>query len=284
MDERRSKLTPDEIERYSRQMLVKEWMGDKGQLALMHSRVLVVGAGGSGSSLLYYLAAAGVGHISVCDGDSVRLSNLNRQILHTTDRLGVNKARSAYEALRLLNPCIDIEVCESNIDRKNISELAGRCDIICSAADDRNKGETYRVIEEYAFSEGIAVSWGGGYYMGGFLTMIEPGLSPCISCFMNHFEKSKDAIPKDMITISDDGAMHHDGPNPIVGAAAGIAGSMQAMEVMRYLIGEGNKLTGKLLMFQFRKGANFGIYDMSDIKRPECRLCGSNPNLKKYRS
>lgn len=276
MSDKKFKLTPEECERYSRQMLVKEWMGEKGQLALSRSKVLVVGAGGSGSSLLYYLAAAGVGEIVICDGDDVDLSNLNRQILHASDRIGMNKAASAGETLAALNPCVKIHAHATRLKSDNIEKLAAGCDLICCAADNSDNGETYRVIEEYAFSERVPISWGGGYYTGGFLTFIEPGVSPCISCFMEHFDKSNEELRQGRVALPDNAAIHDEGPNPIVGAAAGMAGSMQALEVIKHLVGFGTGLSDKLLIFQFRVGANFTMYDSSEFRRRGCKLCDTN--------
>jgi adenylyltransferase/sulfurtransferase len=267
-------LSKEELSFYARQMLIEEWRGASGQLALKRSSVLVVGAGGSGSPLLYYLAAAGIGRIRICDGDKVELTNLNRQILHNIGRIGKNKAASAKATLSELNRNIEIEAIDANLDERNCDELAAGCDIICCAADDRTKHKTYSTLNEYSHRNQTPIAWAGGYYMGGFATFILPPLTPCMDCFLARNDADIEAVKKGLKKIPDEAGRLPAGANPIVGAAAGMAGSIQAMEVIKYLVGIGDNLRGRMLLFQMRKGVAFVEHDMEQMRRPGCKFCG----------
>lgn len=270
-----NKLSVQELKRYSRNLLIKEWGGVKGQLKLKNSAVLVAGAGGSGSSLLYYLAAAGIGTIKICDGDKVALDNLNRQIIHNDGRIGVNKAVSARKTLADFNKDIKIVAYPRYLDEKNIKELAKDCGLICCAADERDDRAAMKAINRYSFENQVPVVWAGGFYMGGFLTFIQPPETPCIECLLARNDAAIEAIKKGIMEKAADDIIPEKGPNPIVGAAAGVAGALQAMEAIKYLVGFGKNLKGNLLLFQMGDSMNFNTHDMSAVRRADCPYCGN---------
>lgn len=256
-------------ERYARQLLVPEW-GEAGQARLRAADVLVVGAGGSGSPLLYYLAAAGVGRIRICDGDTVEVSNLNRQILHDESRLGMNKARSAAQTLALLNADIDIVAYEEPLSPERFDDMAGGTDAICCAVDDL---EATRVLGGHAARSGIPLVWGGSYYLGGFVTVVHPPETPCVECSLAGWERARArgaGAGSRLLPTAEK-------PGPIVGAAAGAAGSIQAMEALKVLVGDDNVRRGTMLAFQLG-GADMGFrtLDMESLRRPGCATCGRN--------
>lgn len=275
MKKKTVKLSARELKRYSRNMLIKEWGGEKGQIKLKSSTVLVAGAGGSGSSLLYYLAAAGVGTIRVADGDKVAMDNLNRQILHDEKRIGMNKAESAKVALSRLNSDIKIVPHPYYVTHKNIGELAKGCDIICCAADERNNHAGMKAINRFSYESGIPISWAGGVYMGGFATFIQPPKTICIECYLTTAYETAKAIKDGKIKVAETILPMVEPPNPIVGAAAGMAGALQAMETIKYLVGIDKNLLNVLLFFQIGgKGATFQQFDITKMKRPGCPYCG----------
>lgn len=271
------KLSRREASRYRRQMLVREWNREEGQLKLKGSKVLVVGAGGSGSSLLYYLVAAGIGTIKICDGDKVELTNLNRQILHDETRIGKNKARSAAQTLRKLNSDIEIVVVPHHLTPDNIEEMANDCDVICCAADSH---DAMRLLGHYSCTSGIPVVWAGGFYMGGFLTLVQPPQTPCIECMLSIFDNFIEEYKQNRVQVADREQFEvclqeKDAPNPIVGAAAGAAGALQAFETIKYLLGFGTNL--RSIMLKLELGGMYmtlNLYDINGLRRKECPSCG----------
>jgi len=270
------KLSEQERERYTRNMLLKEWNGEEGQLKLKNTSVLVVGAGGSGSPLLYYLAAVGIGQIRVCDGDKIELHNLNRQILHNTSRVGMNKARSAYETLSALNPEIEIIPFEKDLTDETVEEIADGCHVICSAADARDDSLGRKVIHKYACETETPVIFGGANNWGGVLTDIMPPITPCIECFLHFSDESLKKIKEGEAEKPIDSGMPVDGPLPIIGAACGIAGSLQALETVRCILGVGKQLVNRLLLFQICEDMAFTVYDISKSRRPNCPYCNKD--------
>ncbi len=266
-------LTEREKERYARNIIIREWGGEQGQLKLKRSIVLVVGAGGSGSSLLYYLAAAGVGTIRICDADSVTLGNLNRQILYNEHSIGKNKAKEASRVITNLNSDIIVEAYAEHLNSENISRLTAGCDLICCAADDK---QTMRLLGRYSKENEIPIVWAGGYYMGGFLTFIEPPVTPCIDCVLDALEKTEADMKAGKIPMRQDVTFEVEGANPIIGAAAGAAGSLQAIEAIKYLVGFGGNLLGVMLEFQSGgMGMKFNQVDIDSLRKKDCPICGS---------
>jgi adenylyltransferase/sulfurtransferase len=247
------------------------WGGEEGQGRLARSCVAVVGAGGLGSPLLYYLAAAGVGRIRVCDGDTVELSNLNRQILHDQSRLGMNKARSAASSLSSLNSEVGIEVCEGWLSEATVEDIVGGADVVCCAVDDL---EATRLMGRCCVARGIPLVWGAAYDLGGFVAVMAPPGTPCVNCCLAAWAETgaralAAGTPRSRLLPTGES------PGPIVGAAAGAAGSIQAMEVLKLLVGFGPVLLGRGMVFQLGgPEMGFRTFDMEPLRRADCPTCG----------
>lgn len=237
-------LTEKEIERYGRQIMM---FGEKGQELLRDATVLIAGAGGLGSPVAIYLAAAGIGKIRIVDFDSVEESNLNRQILHWDHDIGRMKVKSAREKIEQLNPDIRIETMTARIEENNIMEIVADADIIVDAMDNY---DTRFLLNSAAISMGIPMVHGAVHGFHGQITTIVPGDTPCLSCL---FPTSP---PKELF--------------PIVGATAGVIGTMQANEVIKYLTGSGKLLAGQMLIWNGAEGRT----EVITIRpNPACTRC-----------
>ncbi|HPS59226.1 MAG TPA: HesA/MoeB/ThiF family protein [Spirochaetota bacterium] len=237
-------LTNDELERYSRHFLIEGW-DQACQLKLKNSTVFIAGAGGLGSPVSLYLAAAGVGRLIICDMDKVELSNLNRQILYTVDDLNLSKAERAGHRLNSLNPSTEIITLNKKIEDA-VDAIKG-ADLILDCLD----SFTSRLfLNSVSFKNRIPMVHAGvsGYY--GQLTFIIPGTTPCLNCF-----------------ISENTPQSSKG---ITGAMAGITGSMQAIEALKFLTGTGDLLAGKLLYIDCMT-MRFNTMNMA--KNPGCKTC-----------
>lgn len=220
-------LTPQEQERYARQIMMPE-IGETGQERLKNSRVLVIGAGGLGSPAAYYLAAAGVGTIGIADGDRVEPSNLQRQILHQESRLGQNKADSAAQTLHGLNSHVDVKAYPCFLDAPALEKLVQQYDIVIDAADQlKNKF----MINDVCVAAGKPFVHGGITGFSGQVMTYVPGKGSCYRCIFGD-------IP----------AGDAPAPIPVIGVIAGIIGTIQAAEAIRFLLGSDTLLTGKLLV------------------------------------
>lgn len=220
-------LTPQEQERYTRQIMMPE-IGETGQERLKNSRVLVIGAGGLGSPAAYYLAAAGVGTIGIADGDRVEPSNLQRQILHQESRLGQNKADSAAQTLHGLNSHVDVKAYPCFLDVPALEKLVQEYDMVIDAADQlKNKF----MINDVCVAAGKPFVHGGITSFSGQVMTYVPGKGPCYRCIFGD-------IP----------AGDAPAPIPVIGVTAGIIGTIQAAEAIRFLLGSDTLLTGKLLV------------------------------------
>jgi adenylyltransferase/sulfurtransferase len=230
--------------------MMKE-IGESGQNKLKNSSVLVVGAGGLGSSALYYLTAAGVGRIGVLDFDAVSLSNLNRQILHFTEDIGSEKAYSAAEKLSSLNPEITLEPLVQHLTDENAEELFKDYDIVVAAVDSI---AVRHIINRGCVSLKKPMVDGGIEGFRGMVLCIKPGLTPCYRCVYG------DMLPKDE-TVG------------VLGATAGIIGSLEAMCALQILLGIDTELENKVLYFN--------TLDMTmeriSVKRDAgCPVCGDD--------
>ncbi len=250
-------ITDEQIERYARHILLPE-IGGAGQAKLLNSRVLVVGAGGLGSPVILYLAAAGVGHIGIIDDDDVDLSNLQRQIAHTTERIGVNKAESARQSVLALNPGIKVTVHSERLTAANALELIGDYDVVADGSD--NFDTRFLVNDVCYFSRTTLVSAAILRFDGQLSTFRahQGGANPCYRCLY------PEPPPPDLIpTCAEAG---------VLGALCGVMGSLQAAEVVKELTGAGESMSGSLLIFdglatEFRK--------VKIKPDPACALCGS---------
>jgi molybdopterin/thiamine biosynthesis adenylyltransferase len=248
----------DQLERYSRHIILKE-VGVRGQKKLLESRVLVIGAGGLGSPAALYLAAAGVGTIGIADADVVDLSNLQRQIIHSTPDVGKAKAESARETLEALNPDVAVRVLRTRVNAENILECIGDYDFILDGTD--NFPAKF-LINDACVIAGKPFSHAGIIRFRGQLMTYVPGRGPCYRCVFEN-PPPPDAVP----TCSQAG---------IIGAMGGVIGSLQAMEAVKYLVGIGNLLTGFLLTYDalemvFRK--------IPLPLRKDCAVCGERPSI-----
>lgn len=252
-------LTSNQIERYARQIALDE-VGEEGQKKLLESRVLVIGAGGLGSPILMYLAAAGVGTIGIADFDNVDLSNLQRQIIHNTSRLGEPKAESAKETVLSINPDVKVKVYKERIHPKNIVELISEYDFIIEATDNF---QTKFLVNDACVMSKKPFSHGGILRFSGQLMTYVPNKSCCYRCIF------KEPPPKDSVPTCRQAG--------IIGAVPGIIGSLQAMEAIKYLLGKGDLLTSRLLTFDALK------MEFHTIKFPEkvsdCPICRENQTI-----
>jgi len=239
-------LSEQEQDRYCRQMMMPGW-GTEAQLKLKRSRVFIAGAGGLGSPVAMYLATAGVGTLRICDCGELELSNLNRQILHDDTRVGWNKAASAKKTLERMNPDITVEALQEKITAGSVAGLIGRVDLILDCLDNF---PTRHIINEYAVHNRIPFIHGGVYGMQGQVTFIQAPETPCLWC----------------ISAGTPAAVF-----PIVGAAAGVIGCMEALEALKYLSGVGTNLRGRMLVWN---GETTECMDLPQKRIPDCPVCG----------
>lgn len=252
-------FTDEQLERYSRHIILKE-VGAKGQKKLMNGKVLIIGAGGLGAPAALYLAAAGVGTIGIADADEVELSNLQRQIIHSTETLGEPKVQSAKEAMNRLNPEVQVNTYRTFVSAENILDLIRDYDFILDGTD--NFPAKF-LINDACVMAGKPYSHAGILRFQGQLMTYVPGQGPCYRCVYRN-PPPKDAVP----TCRQAG---------VIGAMGGVIGSLQAMEAIKYLIGKGDLLTGYMLTFDALK------MEFRKIKLPardeDCPVCGKNPTI-----
>ncbi len=238
-------LTSDEIQRYKRHLVLKE-IGGQGQQALKSARVLVVGAGGLGSPILMYLAAAGVGTLGVIDPDTVSLDNLQRQIVHDTSRVGALKVDSAKAAVARLNPHVSVETFPTHIDAANALDLISRYDIVTDGSD--NFATRYLVSDACYLAKTTLVSAALGAF-DGYVTTLKPHLKtpegmpfPTYRCIF------PDVPPP--------GTVANCAEVGILGSVAGVIGTLAATEIIKEITGAGDSLAGRLLLYD-AKDARF---------------------------
>ena len=242
---------PDSSLRYARQTILKE-VGTEGQARLTSSGVLVVGAGGLGSVILYYLAAAGIGRLGIIDHDQVSLSNLQRQILYTTADLGENKVDAAALRLQLLNP--DIQIIKNNleINAENAPSIFSDYDVVVDAVD--NLPSRY-IINDTCCALGKPLVEAAVSGFDGLLMTIIPGQSPCYRCWFPA------PLPEAFAAEISPG---------IMGMVAGTIGSLQALEVIKVLLGIGSTVSGRFLAFS---GLDIHFEEIRLPRDPDCPVC-----------
>jgi molybdopterin/thiamine biosynthesis adenylyltransferase len=242
-------LTEYEQELYARNILIPE-IGQEGQLALLESRVLVVGAGGLGSPALFYLAAAGVGDIGIADGDKVEMSNLQRQILHGTEDIDVDKTESAKEALMSLRPDLNLQLYPFRLDVGNAGDLAAEFDFVVDASD---SFESKFLINDACVRANRPFSHAGIRGLFGQTMTVLPGRSPCYRCVFQ-----EEPEPGKVKGTAEAG---------VLGCVPGVLGAIQATEAVKYLVGMDGLLTGRLLTY------NAASMVFREIKLPPDRRC-----------
>jgi molybdopterin/thiamine biosynthesis adenylyltransferase len=251
-------FTNDQLERYSRQIILKE-IGAKGQKKLLNAKVLIIGAGGLGAPAALYLAAAGVGTIGIVDDDVVDLSNLQRQVIHTTPDVGKPKAESAKETMEAINPEIKVNAIRAFVDSKNILELIAPYDFIIDGTD--NFAAKF-LINDACVIAGKAFSHAGIIRFKGQLMTYVPGKGPCYRCAFRE-PPPPGAVP----TCREAG---------VIGAMGGIIGSLQGLEAVKFIAGAGDLLVGSLLTFDALK------MEFRKVKlkaRPDCQVCSDKPTI-----
>ena len=255
-------LRDDQLERYARHIILKE-VGGAGQARLLNARVLVIGAGGLGSPLIMYLAAAGIGTIGVVDFDEVGLSNLQRQILHTTDRVGIAKTTSAAHTVAALNSDVRVVQHTERLTVANAMRLIADYDIVADGSD--NFATRFLVNDACKFAGKTLVSGALSQFDGQIATFktYMVGDHPCYRCI------SREPPPPGLAPSCAEAG--------VLGALAGVVGSLQAVEVLKEIVGIGESLSGKLVIYD----ALNAVWRTVRVRRdPKCALCGDKPTIR----
>ncbi|MEZ0311022.1 MAG: molybdopterin-synthase adenylyltransferase MoeB [Myxococcota bacterium] len=246
-------LTPDERARYARHLALAE-VGEAGQLRLKRSHVLVVGVGGLGSPVVLYLAAAGVGRVTLVDGDVVDASNLQRQIVHGVSTLGLPKVESAQRRLLDVNPHITVRAVAEHLTASNAATLVGDCDVVVDASD--NFATRY-LVNDACIAAGKPVVHASILRFEGQLTVFVPGRGPCYRCLFAE-APAAGLVP----SCAEDG---------VLGVLPGMLGTMQANETLKILLGIGEPLIGRLLVID---ALAMQVQELRFAKRADCPSCG----------
>ena len=250
-------LTHEQRDRYSRHLLVPE-IGLEGQTKLLNAKVLLLGAGGLGSPTALYLAAAGVGTLGIVDDDEVDLSNLQRQVIHTTDRIGVAKVDSAEVAINGINPDVNVVKYKTRLDASNIMEIIDGYDVIVDGVDNF---PTRYLLNDATVRLGIPVVSASILGFDGQLSVFAPHDGPCYRCLY--------PVPPPAELAPSCGA------NGVLGVLPGTMGLLQATEVVKLVIGAGEPMIGRLLLYE-ALGATFT--ELKVRRDPECPICSIDPS------
>lgn len=251
-------FTPEQTIRYSRHFLLPE-VGEEGQAKLLNAKVLMVGAGGLGSPSAYYLAAAGVGTLGIVDNDVVDLSNLQRQILHTNDRVGMPKTESAKMTIQALNPDVRVIPYQQKLTSQNIMEIIKDYDIIVDGCD--NFPTRYLVNDACVLAKKPNVH-GSIFQFEGQATVFYPGKGPCYRCLY------PEPPPADMAPSCQEAG--------VLGVLPGLIGVIQAIETIKLILGKGDPLVGKLVCFNT---LGMEINTLKLKADPACPMCGEKPTI-----
>jgi molybdopterin/thiamine biosynthesis adenylyltransferase/rhodanese-related sulfurtransferase len=249
-------LTAEQRERYSRHLLVPE-VGLEGQLKLLDAKVLCLGAGGLGSPIALYLAAAGVGTVGIVDDDVVDLSNLQRQVIHTTDGIGTPKVDSAEQAIKDLNPDVNVVKYQTRLDASNIMEIIEGYDVIVDGVDNF---PTRYLLNDASVRLGIPVVSAAILGFEGQLSVFKPFDGPCYRCLF--------PVPPPAELAPSCGA------NGVLGVLPGTMGLLQATEVIKLITGAGDPLIGRLLMYDALDATTTELKVRRD---PDCPICSRDP-------
>ncbi len=256
------KLSPERRARYSRHLLIPE-IGEEGQLKLLDSKILLIGAGGLGSPASLYLAAAGVGHLGIIDADIVDESNLQRQIAHSLNTLGTPKVDSARRAIEALNPDVEVTTYRERLTSENIDRiLDDGWEIIVDGADNF---PTRYLVNDASVWRGIPVVHGSIYRFEGQVTVFKPFDGPCYRCLY------PSPPPPELAPSCSEGG--------VLGVLPGIVGTLQTNEALKLAIGAGDPLIGRLLLFDAL------ATDFTEVKirrNPDCPVCGEHPSITEY--
>jgi molybdopterin/thiamine biosynthesis adenylyltransferase len=251
-------LSAEQLERYSRHFLLSQ-LGEKGQRTLLDAKVLLVGAGGLGSPAALYLAAAGVGTVGIVDADVVERSNLQRQVLHTTDRVGMPKTASAALALQALNPDVQVRVYPERLTADNVMALFQDYEVIVDGSDNF---PTRYLVNDAAVLVGKPVVHGSIFQFEGQVSVFTPHAGPCYRCLY-----PTPPPPGLVPSCSEVG---------VLGVLPGVIGVIQATETIKLIIGQGEPLVGRLLMYDALAMRFREIRIRRDLA---CPLCGVHPTI-----
>ena len=249
-----------QAQRYSRHFVLKE-IGVSGQKKLLRSKVLVIGAGALGSNAIMHLAAAGVGTIGICDFDRVDISNLQRQIIHRVGSVGQKKTDSAMQAVNELNPDVTVIKHDERMTADNIESIIKQYDFVLDCTD---RFETKFLINDACVLGKKPYCHAGVVRFEGQVMTYVPGMGPCLRCLLGSVPPRKDTL-----TCSEAG---------VLGAVTGVIGSIQAIEAVKYLLGIGDLLVGKVLRFD-GLGMNISKVKFAHSD-PGCAVCGQNATIK----
>ena len=250
-------LTPEQVKRYSRHIIMPQ-IGSSGQRKLMEARVLVVGAGGLGGPVALYLALAGVGTIGLVDFDVVDLSNLQRQVLHNSETVGMPKVESAIQTLNRYNPDVNVVPHEFPINSENAMDLIAQYDIVVNGAD--NFATRY-LVNDAAYLSGKPIVDGSILIFDGQVSVYEPGKG-CYRCLF------PEPPPPGLVPNCAEAG--------VLGALTGTIGSIQATETVKLILGVGETLTGRLLLVD---ALNMEFRVVRARRNPACPLCGDDPTV-----
>lgn len=253
-------FSEDQLQRYSRHIILSE-VGGKGQKKLLNAKVFIIGAGGLGCPVGYYLAAAGVGAIGIIDNDTIELSNLQRQIAHNTERIGMLKIDSAKKTFETLNPDVKVIGIKERISKDNILDLIKDYDIVVDGSD--NFPTRYLVNDACVMLKKPLVS-GAILKFEGQVTTILPGQGHCYRCL---FEEMP---PAGLVPSCQEAG--------VIGAITGVVGSLQAIEVIKLILRKGEPLKNTLLIYDALRTT---FRRVKVPKNPECAICGDNPKITK---
>lgn len=260
--EKPAELTPAQLDRYSRHLLLPE-VGEKGQERLLKARVLLLGAGGLGSPAALYLAAAGVGTLGIVDNDAVDASNLQRQIIHGTDRVGVSKVESAAKTIQNLNPDVNVMIFDERLNSSNVDRIFDHgWDVIVDGLD--NFPTRYLVNDASVFKN-IPVVHGSIFRFDGQVSTFWPGKGPCYRCLY-----PEPPAPEHAPSCAEAG---------VLGILPGVVGTIQATEAIKIVLGQGQPLVGRLLQYE---SLNMQFRSFKLRRDPTCPVCGENPTIREY--
>jgi adenylyltransferase/sulfurtransferase len=251
-------FTDEQVQRYARHIILQE-VGGKGQQKLLSSKVLCIGAGGLGSPIIQYLAAAGIGTIGIVDDDEVDLSNLQRQVIHGNN-VGIPKVESAKEFVNRLNPDVEVRTYNERISSDNIFDMIKEYDMVVDGSD--NFATRY-LVNDACVLAGKPLSHGSIFRFEGQVTTIIPDEGPCYRCIFEH------APPAGMVPSCQEAG--------VLGVLPGVIGVIQATEVVKYLLGEGDLLKGRMIYYD---ALAMRFDEIKIRKNPSCPVCGETPRIK----
>jgi sulfur-carrier protein adenylyltransferase/sulfurtransferase len=250
--------TAEQLIRYSRHFLLPE-VGEEGQAKLLQAKVLLVGAGGLGSPAAYYLAAAGVGTLGIIDNDVVDISNLQRQILHTNDRVGTPKVESAKQTLEALNPDVKVIPYQAKLTSENIMDIIKNYDLVVDGCDNF---PTRYLVNDACVLAGKPNVHGSIFQFEGQATVFYPGKGPCYRCLY------PEPPPAEMAPSCAEAG--------VLGVLPGLIGVIEALEAIKIILGKGDTLVGRLVHFNT---LTMEINTLKLRRDPSCPVCGDNPTI-----